>query len=1046
MKLLVGTADERYNFSPEYFRSTHYPQIMHRYYQHQLIQEVTEKELFDELVQVTELGNRVYIVFGSTGAGKSELLCWLKDQWEFQKIDRPVIRISRTELNPQVLINKCFQTLGLGLEIEIDEERWNVLLKKPITIVNQIVWSTLAEFFETDEQIVPISLLMRPIIEQNIMDFAQQVRKGDVTSPLEVLSEEQFQDAVNGTTLNIEVEYELFRRSLVQKLDHFLFHGKDILSLMKQLSSLLAEKKIRPLLLIDDLVQSINLYASELLDHLITLEEGHWDVVVGLTPGALQDSAKGAALTTRIMNLDTIDDRVKKLWLSDEAGSVFYTLGKENVVSYMERYLVELKRSQGYVCSTSCKMAKECSRFLLDPAGSLPLLPFNEPFLNRLYDGIPQGKGKLRYMILHTKEMLRFFQQGNRKGMTKVNAYVQREKYADHPDQVLKLLAEWFADFESSQVVLPRALVERFGSNKEEVTIPIQNIKMQSSPLRSVKQEETREQTDIMTYLRDWIEGEKVNLELLEPVRAGIASLVQDTVKATFVSRPFTSRTTSVIQRTAIEKRLRYPIAFAPGQKKSQEIIVPRTTSVFGIAGFQQLKLQDRKDSFAELSDELSTAEWIYQGELFQRNWTKEMEQALGMSLPQFVYRFLEWVSQWGMVSNEAWAANVRSPFTVKVQEIAESMFHDWFALRENMIDADWLGRVGGNLDLEEWEQFKLQEGVFEKYSVGDEPFQVFFNALQKSVREYQRQLLPLVDEKLHEVKEMLPLLGMINADRKDKIESIIQFRESSDRLTLSLAGQVCELDDWLRFIKTMPEYQEIVSLQEMVRTEFSLWREVREQTLEFLSQCGVEMALKIPEIRDPLYLEDVQLVQGGWGRKQQELQLLNKILLRMTPDLVAALFQKDSDLLFNLSQTLTLCAFRECLIKSLEGNYVRTKDLACLVGHSVVDFQNLYLQWVQAKENRNVRNEIVKYLIRDRQWCVEGNNLDEEVLYAYLRTDRDLKEAIKDTLTKLILKGQVDVGVHHIRDAIQQISEKFPSIHEKLILTIKFDPKDRLL
>ncbi|WP_179087336.1 hypothetical protein [Paenibacillus glucanolyticus] len=129
LKLLVGTADERYDQSPEYFRKTHFPQVMHRFNDNQLIAEVTEGELLEELKEVDSDGNRVYLVFGSTGSGKSELLRWLKDKWLVEVSERPVVRISRTELNPQTLIKKCLNALNLSLDVCIDEDKWGLLLE-----------------------------------------------------------------------------------------------------------------------------------------------------------------------------------------------------------------------------------------------------------------------------------------------------------------------------------------------------------------------------------------------------------------------------------------------------------------------------------------------------------------------------------------------------------------------------------------------------------------------------------------------------------------------------------------------------------------------------------------------------------------------------------------------------------------------------------------------------------------------------------------------------------------------------------------------------
>jgi hypothetical protein len=468
LKLLVGTADERFQYSPEYFRKTHFPQIMHRYYKSQLTAEVTEQELLNELREVDVSGNRVYFIFGSTGAGKSELLCWLKDQWETCKVDRPVIRISRSELNPQILIKKCYETIGVGLNIKIDESRWDLLLKKPITLINQMVWSTLAECLESDEEIVPAALLMRPIIEKNITTFTKQIEQGKIKNPLEIIKHEQFQEIMSNTTVSIPIEYALLQQSLVHKLDQFLFEGWEISSLFKQLSKILKEQQVRPLLLIDDLVQSVNIYATEVLDHLITLEEGNWDVVVGLTPGSLQDNARGSEITERIQNLDTFDDRVRKLWLSDETGKSFYNLDRSQVIPYMSTYLKELKASRGYQCSDSCSHFKNCQELIPTTCGKnnelreITLLPLNGPLVKRIYDGIPIGKSKLRYMILNAKEIVRFFHKGNRRYLDRIHPLISREVFAEHSDTLIKSLAEWYSQEGVLEVMISKPLLNHF--------------------------------------------------------------------------------------------------------------------------------------------------------------------------------------------------------------------------------------------------------------------------------------------------------------------------------------------------------------------------------------------------------------------------------------------------------------------------------------------------------------------------------------------------------------------------------------------------------
>jgi hypothetical protein len=568
LKLLVGTADERYHFSPEYFRNTHFPQVLHRYYKHELVQEVTEQELFEELQEESVPGNRVYAILGSTGSGKSELLCWLRDQCVQKNLSRPVIRLSRTELNPQLLLSRCFDALGVQVGLGIDDSRWDVLLQKPITIVNQMIWATLAEFFDTDEEIVPFAFMLRPIIEQNIREFSLQVQAKSIIHPLIILDEEQFEHVTASTTLPFSVPFEAFRHSLLQKLEHFLFHGRDVLSIMKQLSAITKEKGVRPLILIDDLVQSMNIYASELLDYFITLEEGNWDIVIGLTPGSLQDSEKGAKLMHRILHLDTIDDRIQKLWLTDESGTSFYTISRNEVIPYLEKYILEMKKQQGYTCNESCPHAASCSHFLTQTDARLSLLPLNEPLIKRIYDGIPIGKGKLRYSILHTRDVLRFLQRGTSWGLSRIEALLHRDVYVSHPLPVVKLLGEMFATSNEQEFHLPAGWMQHFTGQNREETLSIRLLEKEQYTTRVVTGETSQVET-YPPYLRDWIEGKKVNEELLQPIRTAVSSIVQDATSATYIGRRFTPKQSAILQRSEITKGSKYPISLSEIEKNN---------------------------------------------------------------------------------------------------------------------------------------------------------------------------------------------------------------------------------------------------------------------------------------------------------------------------------------------------------------------------------------------------------------------------------------------------------------------------------------------
>lgn len=796
LKLLVGTADERYHFSPTYFRNTHFPQVLHRYYKHELVQEVTEQELFEELQGESAYGNRVYAILGSTGSGKSELLCWLRDQCTQKGVTRPVIRLSRTELNPQLLISRCYEALNVKSEHVIDDNRWGILLQKPITIVNQMIWTTLAEFFDTDEEIVPLAFMLRPIIEQNIREFSLQVQEKKIVSPLEIVNKHQFEHLFSSTTLPISVPFEAFRYSLLQKLEHFLFHGRDVLSILKHLSSVTKEKGVRPLILIDDLVQSMNIYASELLDYFITLEEGNWDIVIGLTPGSLQDSEKGTNLMHRILHLDTIDDRIQKLWLTDESGQSFYTLSRNEIVPYLEKYLIEMKKHQGYVCGELCPHATKCSSFLTKTNARLTILPLNETLMERIYDGIPSGKGKLRYSILHTRDIIRFLLRGTSWGLSRIEALLHRDLYISHPHPIMKILGEMFADSKEQEFQLPVGWLRHFIGQEESESLVIRSLEKSVLPKR-MTEKQVDKKASYPSHLRDWIEGKKVNAELLHPIRSAISSLVQDATGATYIKHRFTPRSSTVLQRSEIIKGSKYPINLSE-RKRSNTLHIKKSINILDMYGFQQQRIEQKREIFSSLASDWNIAEWIYSAESLHDYWLEEIEKILGMPIDVFAFQLRSWMLKWVEVNKSSILPLPANPFSQKIQHSVEEFFLDWFALRDNIIDKSKLNKMYIHDSFEDYFLSCSFKKELDHYKFMNISFYEFLIELQQSFCEYKTAVISLLTEKQKKYIKILPDLKNISYSLYHQIKmlckdinkstispSLIQDMEKIERLLI---------------------------------------------------------------------------------------------------------------------------------------------------------------------------------------------------------------------------------------------------------------------
>ncbi|MGG4144290.1 hypothetical protein ABEW34_14290 [Paenibacillus algorifonticola] len=1042
LKLLVGTADERYDQSPEYFRKTHFPQVMHRFNDSHLIAEVTEGELLEELKEVDSDGNRVYLVFGSTGSGKSELLRWIKDKWLVEVSERPVIRISRTELNPQTLIKKCLDALNLSLDVCIDEDKWGLLLKKPITLVNQMVWTALAESLESDEEIVPAALLLRSIIEKNIVEFTSQVKRGRIKKPLEVLHREQFESLLVNTTVNIPLEYATFRQTLSRKLDHFLFEGRDIGTLFKQLSQQIKSKGIRPLLLIDDLVQSVNIYATNILDQLITLEEGNWDVVIGLTPGAVQDTEKGFSLTQRIQNLDTINDRVKKLWLSDESGKDFFNLDRGQVIPYMAKYLTQLKATQGFKCSPECPYYDQCSSITTESSEiesklndiEVQLLPFNSHMLRRTYDAIPMGKGKLRYMILNSKEVIRFFLRG-KKDISRILPIIRREMFAEHSDVFIKTLAEWYASEEAEKITISEPVLRYFGYKDNQITVKLNSV---GSSLRDEQQlldepkKDSNNGFNEKAVVRDWVEGRDVNEELLLPVRSGVAALVHDAVKGIHMSRSFTSKTSSSIQRNEVVNRTRYPITLQ-NNKDESTISVSRGFIAIQIANFQTMKYSEKVRMFQKNSNEYEIAKWIHQAESIHDEWLNSLEQALGLNLPVFVYGMKYWVQNAQIYSKSSWASNVieYSPFRTELLALLEDCYSDWYLLRDNFFQPPSKA-VLTNEEFDYWFMNLVPSKILEHYQIGDTTLRVFLSQLKESYHKYFKLLQDSFKQSLEKRMNMIPfLLGSNNLKLIELAEQIKAFSEKKsitqqDFVAYTLLEQ--ELDDQALAAQYKSATILFSEMRQLSKQFDEMMLEVESLLTESCAQTNYEQEEAKINKKDEVNWSELEAGKANFIIIIQELESLKNCLALTPRNLVKYLL----DLQIKLGD---LEHIKKLLIRLENGvnRLKKKKHIGAELSSLIAEWQSIDFYELRDRIERKLQHEQTKLhllqVIRNDFDCEDVESIYH--LLEKINESPQIRPSIKRHIRLLIENGYSTLPPIQWKRLLDEIKEKFPNLFD---------------
>ncbi|GBF31829.1 hypothetical protein DCCM_0013 [Desulfocucumis palustris] len=719
LSLFVATADQRFLLGEDIFLRTHFPVTMRRFRPGSGTI-WSEGDLLRELESApaaTPSGNQTYVLYGAAGSGKSEVIRWLECNIR-RAGSRPfALRISRTELDPVKILQKILsQFKGLSLN-EAIYHQWEDLRKKPVTLANHLVWSALGKMLPSDSEIIPISYRLRPIIEDNL-----RLNFSGIDSPTEIedrtpelISLEDLEELTRQSSISIDIECEQLRYLMARELEHAVLGGYNFVETLKSISQeLMVREGIRPLLLIDDLVQSMNIYSTDLLDFFITMEEGNWDIVLGLTPASFESSKRGREILNRINTLDTFDDRLIKLWLTDDQGHDSYFINIKNCHLYAEKYLMECKRLTGFSCDGGCSLIKRCVALQMGLSQLPSLSPFNQALLARIYRSLPRGKGKARYFIAALGDILRSMVNGELSGA--LDSYIKREVSVDHPDPLVRLLGEVYAPdssrkkgFVSIKGKALSALVGTTGDEFQDVEASIYDLSAARTHTPNKVDEPSGEFLEIDTSkaaVRDWLEGRQVNKELLKGLRLGISYLCRELAQPCNLIPRNTSRLTPLLRWDETVEGSKIPVSLE-GVDIFEGIKVQRALGHAAYPlNYVHLKRGRARESSLESALQYDEIYYLfYAAQELKDNLHARLEKELGIPPDEFAYILfvlLMEVGQGGrespiLIQNTCLGESMAYPediaglqvfFPEDIAQAIRALFKDWLLLRENIYDA----------------------------------------------------------------------------------------------------------------------------------------------------------------------------------------------------------------------------------------------------------------------------------------------------------------------------------------------------------------------
>ncbi len=393
--------------SPEVFRQTHVPidkiraEILRPY---DGDSEFVSEDEFRDAVLDSDLkdDNRIFIVKGEVGSGKSHLCQWLEYEIngygdEKTNDSHVAIHISRSNTK----LDEILEILHEPIDKEYDEVG-SIGDLNPEDVADFIIQGLLTfhqnrgplKGFELEEFLTDYEskTSFRDVLIQNLSGYQRAVEQEGKEQPIDLLTRDDYGDiclSVFGTTKYQPEVYPTLRRAVHDLLTNNLgienFKGQ-----LEELSDAYVEAGKRPVLICEDLT-TFNVLKDDLLDHIFDLSSSHFDIVLGWTSGWERENIDDA-LSTSDDSLSYMKQRAQGyLSMTDDYGRAYFLEDKSASVLLVKKYLEAIKNHS-------------------EADGDIPedgfdnMYPFNEAFVQHVYQNLVQDGNRQqtpRVLLVH---------------------------------------------------------------------------------------------------------------------------------------------------------------------------------------------------------------------------------------------------------------------------------------------------------------------------------------------------------------------------------------------------------------------------------------------------------------------------------------------------------------------------------------------------------------------------------------------------------------------------------------------------------------------
>mgnify|MGYP002276966981 CR=1 FL=1 len=344
--------------------------------QEQVLDAITRSNLDDP--------NRIFILRGEPGSGKSQLCEWTKYQIngygndDTGVEDYAALHVSRSQTRMDDIVDVLTEPLDVDPDVGNIEDLDPEDAASAIVEYMRGIWST--EHLTDDEKQELTAARgdesdLRTIFAKNIEEYQQALDSRDENPDFNLLTRSDFRDLRlalsfgRKLTENRDLMYPVLKNEAHEYLSRNLVG--DFKEQLQEYSELYQDKGIRPVLICEDLT-TFSVLKEQLLDHIFELSSSNYDIVLGWTVGWEQDNIDDALARSDAATY--MKGRAEGyLTMTDEDGEAFF-LDEDASVALARSYMDAIKRN-----STGSGVPEDVEAAFDD------LYPFTDRFVQTAY-------------------------------------------------------------------------------------------------------------------------------------------------------------------------------------------------------------------------------------------------------------------------------------------------------------------------------------------------------------------------------------------------------------------------------------------------------------------------------------------------------------------------------------------------------------------------------------------------------------------------------------------------------------------------------------